>query len=391
MDYFSTLGDSLSQTMGGILPGILGAIAVLIIGLILASVVSRLVKGAFRRTNIDERLAAKMDFSFNLGDFIAKIVHYILVLFVLLLVLEMMGLTSVLDPLRDMLGKFFGAIPNLIYAGIIGFLGYVIAKIASEAVGLISVPVESFSARIGFNRPQSLVNVLKQVVFIFVFLPMLILALDALNMDSISRPISEMFSTMLDAIPKIITAAIIIGVFYFVGKFLVGFLTDLLQNLGVDTFPAKLGFGSVLGSTSLSAVIGNVVFFFLMFAGVISAVEKLEMTAITAILYDIMNIAGRIFFGLVILIVGSFIANMASAAMATSDKWLASLVKFAVLGIFLAFALHTMGIAQSIVNMAFGFTIGAVAVAFALSFGLGGREAAGRQLQKFFDKINKEK
>ena len=103
-----------------------------------------------------------------------------------------------------------------------------------------------------------------------------------------------------------------------------------------------------------------------------------------------MNIAGRVFFGLIILVAGSFIANMASKAMANSDEWLASLVKFAVLGIFLAFALHTMGISQSIVNMAFGFTLGAVAVAFALSFGLGGREAAGKQMQQFFDKMNKK-
>lgn len=390
MDYLSTLGDSLSQTVGGILPGILGAIAVLIIGLILASVVSRLVRGAFRKTSIDERLGAKMNFQFNLGDFVAKIVHYLLVLFVLLLVLEMMGLTSVLDPFRNMLNKFFGAIPNMIYAGIIGFIGYVVGKIASEGVGLVSMPLESFSARIGFSQHQSLVNVLKQIVFFFIFLLFLVAALDALNMDAISRPISEMFTSMLAAIPNIIAAAIIVGVVYFVGRFLASFLTDLLKNLGVDSYPTKLGFGSVLGTSSLSAIIGNVVFFFLMFGGVISAMEKLEMTAITDILNNVMNITGRVFFGLIILVAGSFIANMASKAMASSDEWLASLVKFAVLGIFLAFALHTMGIAQSIVNMAFGFTLGAVAVAFALSFGLGGREAAGKQMQQFFDKMNKK-
>ena len=390
MDYLSTLGDSLSQTMGGILPGILGAVVVLIIGLILAGVVSRLVRSAFRKTNIDEKLASKMDVSFNLGDFIAKIVHYILVLFVLLLVLEMMGLTSVLDPFRNMLNKFFGAIPNIIFAGIIGFIGYVVGKIASEGVGLVSMPLESFSERVGFRQHDSLVKVLKQVVFLFIFMLFLIEALAALNMDAISKPISEMFGNMINAIPNIIAAAIIIGVFYFVGRFLVGFLTDLLQNLGVDSYPHKLGFGSIMGATTLSSLIGNLVFFFLMFAGVISAMEKLEMTAITDILNNVMNIAGRVFFGLIILVAGSFIANMASKAMASSDEWLASLVKFAVLGIFLAFALHTMGIAQSIVNMAFGFTLGAVAVAFALSFGLGGREAAGKQLQQFFDKMNKK-
>ena len=48
-----------------------------------------------------------------------------------------------------------------------------------------------------------------------------------------------------------------------------------------------------------------------------------------------------------------------------------------------------MGIAENIVNMAFGLTLGAAAVAFALSFGLGGREAAGKQMERFFDKMNK--
>ena len=64
---------------------------------------------------------------------------------------------------------------------------------------------------------------------------------------------------------------------------------------------------------------------------------------------------------------------------------MASVVRFAIMGIFLAFALHTMGIAESIVNLAFGLTLGAIAVAFALSFGLGGREAAGKQMEHFFN------
>jgi len=60
------------------------------------------------------------------------------------------------------------------------------------------------------------------------------------------------------------------------------------------------------------------------------------------------------------------------------------------MAIFLAFGLSTMGIADNIVNLAFGLTLGAAAVAFALAFGLGGREAAGKQLERFFDNINKK-
>ena len=110
------------------------------------------------------------------------------------------------------------------------------------------------------------------------------------------------------------------------------------------------------------------------------------------ILNNIFNITGQVFFGLIILTLGSFIANLASSTLnkTSNSTWLGSVVKFAIIGIFIAFALHTMGIAQSIVNMAFGLTLGALAVAFALAFGLGGREAAGKQLEHMFSKMRNE-
>lgn len=60
------------------------------------------------------------------------------------------------------------------------------------------------------------------------------------------------------------------------------------------------------------------------------------------------------------------------------------------MGLVLAMGLKAMGIADSIVNLAFGLTLGSVAVAFALSFGLGGREAAARLLRRIQDKAESE-
>ncbi len=50
-------------------------------------------------------------------------------------------------------------------------------------------------------------------------------------------------------------------------------------------------------------------------------------------------------------------------------------------------ALRQMGLADEIVNLAFGLTLGALAVAFALAFGLGGREAAGEELKAWIRQI----
>ena len=76
-----------------------------------------------------------------------------------------------------------------------------------------------------------------------------------------------------------------------------------------------------------------------------------------------------------------------------SDKgsqFLANIVRVLIMGLVLAMGLKAMGIADSIVNLAFGLTLGAVAVAFALSFGLGGQEAAARFLRKLQDKAETE-
>jgi hypothetical protein len=50
-----------------------------------------------------------------------------------------------------------------------------------------------------------------------------------------------------------------------------------------------------------------------------------------------------------------------------------------------------MGIGQDIVNLAFSLTLGAVAVAFALSFGLGGREPAKQFLEDWYASVKQGK
>ena len=72
------------------------------------------------------------------------------------------------------------------------------------------------------------------------------------------------------------------------------------------------------------------------------------------------------------------------------SQFLANIVRVLIMGLVLAMGLKAMGIADSIVNLAFGLTLGAVAVAFALSFGLGGQEAAARLLRNMQDKAERE-
>lgn len=389
MDFLNNVLNTLSETVGKIAPGILGALVVFIIGMLLAGIISRIIKRLFKKTSIDENIEKRLNFKFSLAKAIAKLAYYIFVVITLLLVLEMMGIHNVLAPLQNMVNEFLGYLPNIVAAGIIGFVGYILATLASEAMGFVSTSAEKMSKKMGLKNPMSLTKLIKQIVFIIVFIPILIVALDALKMKAISEPATAMFNTFLGAIPNIVSAALILGVFYFVGKYITAMLADLLSNLNVDTLGEKVGISKFLGDMSLSKLIGNLAFFFLMFTAVISASEKLGFDTLNDILHNVFNIAGQVFFGLIILILGSFIANLAADTLqkTSQNTWLASIVRFAIIGIFIAFGLHTMGIAQNIVTMAFGLTLGAIAVAFALAFGLGGRQAAGKQLDYLFSKM----
>ena len=67
---------------------------------------------------------------------------------------------------------------------------------------------------------------------------------------------------------------------------------------------------------------------------------------------------------------------------------MANIARIAILGLVLAMGLKAMGLADNIVNMAFGFIIGGVATAAALAFGLGGRDAAKTIADHWANKIS---
>jgi hypothetical protein len=58
-------------------------------------------------------------------------------------------------------------------------------------------------------------------------------------------------------------------------------------------------------------------------------------------------------------------------------------VRYAIIALFTAIGLTFMGLADAIVMMAFGLILGSAAIATALAFGLGGRDAAARALERW--------
>jgi hypothetical protein len=96
---------------------------------------------------------------------------------------------------------------------------------------------------------------------------------------------------------------------------------------------------------------------------------------------------GRILFGFIILGIGLYLANLASKAIETSGSaqvgLLSTIARVVILLFAGSIAIRHMGLANEIIQLAFGLTLGAIAVAAAIAFGIGGRDVAARKLEEW--------
>jgi cytochrome bd-type quinol oxidase subunit 2 len=118
---------------------------------------------------------------------------------------------------------------------------------------------------------------------------------------------------------------------------------------------------------------------------------QLGFDALADLLAAFTVLAGQILLGLVVFGLGVYLADLAAGAVRASGvrqaDVLALATRAAVLVLAGAMALRQMGLANEIVNLAFGLLLGAIAVAAALAFGLGGRNVAGRYLEEWTTRL----
>jgi len=372
--------------ISGVFSKIIGGILILIIGLLLAKLIAGLVGKIIKVIGIDN----KMKSDFSVSKFVKKLVYYLLMIFVFMMALNVFGVgDEVLAPLNDMVSKFTLALPNIITAGIIIYAGYFLSNVIADLVYFSGNTIKNWNSKLDVSDSFDILGLIKTIVKIVVFVPVLIIGLDFLNFDVVTEPATGMLDQFLSSIPLIIKAFAILLVFYFGGKIVTNLLKDLLANLGVDKFSPKLGLDKIV-SGSLSKLISNIAFVFVMYLAIMQALDILYLEEISSVMSTVLDISGNIALGLFIISLGNLVSNFLMKIFEgnnTINKFSLAVIKFAIIFIFLAIGLSAMNIADEIINLAFGLSMGAIAVAFALAFGLGGRDAAGKELQSFFDKF----
>ena len=394
----SGVSDPFSNMVSRVLafiPNLLAAVAVGFIGWILAGLVKAGLTNVLARTEMDEKLSNEVGVG-SLSSNIGEIFYWLVLLLFLPIVLSILGLTGLLIPVQNMVNEAVAYLPNLLIAGVIIFVGYILAKIVRGIVeGLSnSLGLQTQAEKIGLFKNSNVSKFLGSFVFAIIIITALIVAFEALGIEAISQPATAMLNQIMYAIPQIIAAGLILIVAYVVSRFVGRLVAELVSGAGVDEIPMKLDVQRFLGQTRVSDIIGCLIVFFTMLFAVSEAADRLGLEQISVLIAMFIQFGASILLGAVILVVGFWLANVVANVIQrgeyNSSRWLGHLVRILIMGLVIAMGLRAMGIADSIVNLAFGLTLGSVAVAFALAFGLGGRQPAERLLSDLLDKAKTE-
>jgi small-conductance mechanosensitive channel len=377
------------------IPNLIGAIALGVIGWVIATVARTAINAALSKTTMDERLSTQAGVK-PMSSTIADMVYWFILLVVLTMVLGQLELDGLFAPLTNMVDKIFSFIPNILIAGVVFVVGYIIAKVVRGIVtNLVSTfNVQELATKAGLSEQNSLPNIAGSLAFLVVIIPTIIAALNALKIDVIARPATNMLNKIMEALPNIFMAVAILFVTFYVVRMVANIVKGLLENTQINQMPAKVGLQETMGDKRISDLVAYAIIFFAMLFAAIAAADLLGFEPISAIITMFIAFGANIILGAIILFIGFWLANIIAGVVERSEQgsqFLANIVRVLIMGLVLAMGLKAMGIADSIVNLAFGLTLGAVAVAFALSFGLGGQEAAARFLRKMQDRMDRER
>lgn len=386
-------------------PNILAAGTLLLAAWIIAAVLKLILSKALSATKLEDRLSSQAGFKVGLqvplSETLPIVVYWFIFLLFLPAVLGALGMEGLLAPVRGMIDSLLGFLPNLLGAVIILLVGWFVARIVRQIVtGLLTaIGTDQIGARVGLDTRggPTLSNITGTVVYALVLIPAIIASLNALQIEPISRPATEMLTTLLKAVPAIFGAMIVLGVTYLIGRLVAGLVTNVLTGLGFNRILALIGLGNEPqgGQRTPAEVVGFLVLAGLMLFATIEAVDLLGFVIVANLIANFLTFAGQIVMGGIIFGLGLYLANLArSVILSTAGAeaiWLSQAARFAIIVLTTAMGLRQMGIAPDIVNIAFGILLGAIAVSVALAFGLGSRDVAAREVEGWLKRLRSPK
>ncbi|MBR3121039.1 mechanosensitive ion channel [Oceanobacillus profundus] len=299
------------------------ALIILLVGWLIAKAIGNAVEKACSKTDWDDKLIHKFrmsDKEIKSEKVIGKVVYYILLLIVFILFFNVLNLNMIANPLSDLISTFLSIIPAVLAAALILLFAWIIASIARWLIvqGSKKLNLQHLFFKLKIAKTESeikkYIDTLGNIAFYLLLLLFIPGVLDALNIQGVAEPFSGLLSSILVFIPKLVAAAIIFAVGWFVAKIVKNIVTNLFLAVGSEKLMNRLKLSRLFEGTSFAAFVGQVVFIVIMIPIAIAALEQLELRGITdpaiAMLHTVMTMIPSILIAIALILVGIWLGKL---------------------------------------------------------------------------------
>jgi len=299
---------------------------------------------------------------------------------------------SIIEPFQDFFSTLIAFLPTLIVVLVLLLLASILAKVLRTGTRKL-VRATGIDKRLGKGGdPQDpsqfpVAQGSGTAVFWTVWILFILAILQVLGVEGLFDSIVVAFEKIFAAVPNIIAAVLVLGIFYLVGMLLAKLVTKALASVRFDELPVKLGLTkeAPTGAGSASNVVGYIVMVFIMLFAIIMAADLLGFAVVNELIAVLTEFLGLVLLAGVIIGVGIFVANLVANILRTGGRaeGLASFVRISIIVLSVLLGIRAMGFANDLILLGFGLALGAAAIAAAIAFGLGGREVAGELLARW--------
>jgi mechanosensitive ion channel-like protein len=216
--------------------------------------------------------------------------------------------------------------------------------------------------------------------------------------DAVMTSLAAALALLLGAIPKIIGFAVIIIIGWLIASAVATAVASILRAVKFNDLAQRGGFTDFVQKMGIrqdsAGFIANVAKWFIRLIVLVSAFDALGLPAVSQVLQQLLLWLPNLIVALVVLVVAGLAANALAGLVrgATAESGvgnpdlLASIARICVWAFAIVVAVNQIGIATELVNTLFMATVGAVALALGLSFGLGGRETAAKIVAGWYER-----
>jgi hypothetical protein len=215
--------------------------------------------------------------------------------------------------------------------------------------------------------------------------------------DALLTSTAQALAVILAAIPKIIGFGVIIAVGWLIASLVARAVAALLHSLRFDEMAMRSGFAGFVTNTGVETdsigFVSLIIKWFIRLLALVVAFDTLGLPAVSDVLRQLLIWLPNLAVALVALIIGGLAANAlaglvrgatAKADLGRPNLW-ANIARVTVWAFAIVVAVNQVGIARELVNTLFMATVGALALAFGLAFGIGGRETAAEILRDWYE------